>query len=80
MDVLTWQVRFGMGNRWRPLLNFPANSSSLRVLETLRENESVRKCQIYERVLTVAKSRGIRYWIVNMDESMMPDEYSQRCS
>ena len=29
----------------------------------------------YERVLAIAKSRGIRYWIVDMDESMMPDEY-----
>ena len=56
-------------------LNIPANSSSFKVLETIRENESVSDLIFYERVLAIAKSRGIRYWIVDMDESMMPDEY-----
>ena len=56
-------------------LNFPANSASLKVLETVRKNESVEDSIFYERVLAIAKSRGIRYWIVDIDESMMPDEY-----
>ena len=56
-------------------LNFPANEASLHVLQTIRNNESVEDKVFQTRVLEIAKSRGIRYWIVDADGSMMPDEY-----
>ena len=56
-------------------LNFPANEASLRVLRTIRENESVEVSLFRMRVQEIAKRRGIRYWIVDGDESVMPDEY-----
>ena len=56
-------------------LNFPANSGSLRVLETMRENESVSDSDFRTVFEMSPKVVRIRYWIVDMDESMMPDEY-----
>ena len=56
-------------------LNFPANNDSLSVLRTIRENESVEDDLFRTRVLEIAKRRGIRYWIVDADASVMPDEY-----
>ena len=56
-------------------LNFPANEASLHVLRTIRENESAEETLFRTRVLAIAKRRGIRYWVVDGDESVMPDEY-----
>ena len=56
-------------------LNFPANENSLSVLRTIRENESVEDDLFRSRVHEIAKRRGIRYWIVDADASVMPDEY-----
>ena len=56
-------------------LNFPANEAALHVLRTIQENESVDETLFRTRVLSIAKRRGIRYWVVDGDESVMPDEY-----
>ena len=56
-------------------LNFPANQASLQVLQMIRENESADSSLFRMRVQEIAKRRGIRYWIVDRDESVMPDEY-----
>ena len=56
-------------------LNFPGNEASLHVLQMIRENESVDSSLFRMRVQEIAKRRGIRYWIVDGDDSVMPDEY-----
>ncbi len=56
-------------------LNFPANGASLSVLEAMRKNESATDEEFVEQVRTVAKKRGVRYWIIGSDPDLMPDAF-----
>lgn len=56
-------------------LNYPANSASLSVLQTMRRLEKAADSEFRTVVAEIAKQRGIRYWIIGRDASLMPDEY-----
>ena len=58
-------------------LNFPANSASIKILETMRLHQTAGDEEFKRAVVKESKRRGIRYWIVDRDPSIMPDTYLQ---
>ena len=56
-------------------LNFPANTAAIKILEAMRQNEDSTEQEFRRAVVQESKRRGIRYWIVDRDPAVMPDEY-----
>ena len=56
-------------------LNFPANSTVYSFLDQIKAQSHLIDEEFITQVQLIAKQKGIRYWIIDSDPTIMPDAY-----